>query len=91
MHRISPVPNMNGSPAHILVEQMMEVCHALEQAAKIMRQWQPHGRDYQAGGDYKADRAEFERRNALIDEMARQYESEAYSLSKNCDSKARCG
>lgn len=91
MHRIRPYPNLNGSPAHVLIEQMMEVCHALEHAAKIMRQWQPNGRDYQTGGDYRADRAEFERRYRLVDELARQYESEAYSLSEECDSKARCG
>lgn len=81
MHRISPVPCLNGSPAHCLVEQMMEVSRALDAACNAMRRWQPHGRDYQAGGDYHADREEFLRRLRLVEELRIQYESEAYSLS----------
>jgi hypothetical protein len=80
MHRIAPVPNLNGSPARCLIDQAMEVCHALEAAAQVMRQWQPHGRDYQIGGDYSADRAEFLRRLRLVEELAAQYESEAINL-----------
>lgn len=86
MHRISPVLNINGSPAHCLIDQMMEVHRALEAAADVMRKWQPHGRDYQIGGDYNADRTEFLRRLALVEQLASQYESEAYSLS----TKERC-
>lgn len=81
MHRISPVPCLNGSPAHCLVEQMMEVSRALEAACNAMRTWQPNGREYQTGGDYQADREEFLRRLRLVEELAEQYESEAYSLS----------
>jgi hypothetical protein len=82
MHRISPVPCLNGSPAHCLVDQMMEVHRALEAACDAMRRWQPHGRDYQLGGEYRADREEFIRRLRLVEELAAQYESEAYSLSR---------
>jgi hypothetical protein len=81
MHRIAPVPNINGSPAHCLIDQMMEVHRALDSACEVMRRWQPHGRDYQIGGDYSADREEFVRRLRLVEELASQYESEAYSLS----------
>jgi hypothetical protein len=81
MHRIAPVPNHNGSQAHCLIEQMMEVHTALEAACHLMRRWQPHGRDYQTGGDYSADRIEFCRRLRLVEELAAQYESEAYTLS----------
>ncbi len=82
MHRISPVPCLNGSPAHCLVDQMMEVHRALEAACDVMRRWQPHGRDYQRGGEYRADREEFIRRLRLVEELVAQYESEAYSLSR---------
>jgi len=80
-HRIAPVPNHYGSTKQALVEQAMQVHRALEFAAALMRQWQPHGRDYQIGGDYNADRAEFLRRLKIVETLASQYESEAYSLS----------
>lgn len=80
MHRIAPVPSIYGSPAHCLVDQMMEVHRALEAACDAIRRWQPHGRDYQIGGDYKADHDEFLRRLRLVEELATQYESEAYSI-----------
>jgi len=82
MHRISPRPWINGSSAERLVDQMMTVHRALEAAAQEMRHWQPHGRDYQIGGDYEADRLEFLRRLRMVEELAAQYESEAYSISK---------
>jgi hypothetical protein len=87
MHRIAPVPDLNGSPAHCLVEQSMEIHRALEAACEVIRRWQPHGRDYQIGGDYAADREEFVRRLRLVEELAAQYESEAYSLSKHGDNR----
>lgn len=82
MHRLTPTPCINGSSARVLVDQYMEVHRALEDAAAVMRKWQPHGRDYQIGpGVYMDDRREFERRLRLVEELARQYESEAYSIS----------
>lgn len=85
MHRISPRPWVNGSSADRLVDQMMTVARALEAACYEMRMHQPHGRDYQIGPDgpasYKADHDEFRRRLRLVEELAEQYESEAYSLS----------
>lgn len=85
MHRISPRPWINGSSAERLVEQMMKVHRALEDAAHQMRLWQPHGRDYQIGPDgpaaYKADHAEYVRRLRIVEELSAQYESEAYSTS----------
>ena len=81
MHRIAPVPNINGSPARCLIDQMMEVNRALETACDVMRKWHPHGRDYQFGGEYQADREEYLRRLKIVEELAAQYESEAYSLS----------
>lgn len=77
MHMISPIPNWNGSKADDLAAQMQSVANALEDAATLMRQWQPHGRDYQMGGTYMADRAEFERRHSLLCELADQYGEEA--------------
>ena len=82
MHRIAPVPCLNGSSARTLLDQMMRVHLALEDAAHQMRLWQPHGRDYQIGGDYQADHEEYLRRLRLVEELAEQYESEAYSMSK---------
>ena len=82
MHRISPRPWINGSSAERLVDQMMTVHRALGDAAPAMRMWQPHGRDYQIGGDYQADHAEYLRRLKIIEELEAQYESEAYSISK---------
>lgn len=86
MHRIAPRPWINGSPAHLLVEQMMAVHRALEAAAQQMRIYQPHGRDYQIGPErdsaYRADHEEYLRRLRVIEELAEQYESEAYSISK---------
>ena len=89
MHQIAPVPNRNGSPADVLAEQMMEVCHALEAAVTLMARWQPHGRDYQIGGDYQADRTEFLRRLGLVEAMAQQYQREAISMVQYYDQKVR--
>lgn len=84
MHRISPRPWINGSSADMLVDQMLTVHRALDAAAHEMRQWQPNGRDYQIGPDgpaaYKADHKEFIRRLRLVEELAAQYESEAYFI-----------
>lgn len=77
MHMISPVPNWNGSKASELAAQMQSVANAIEDAATLMRQRQPHGRDYQMGGDYHTDRMEFERRHRLLTAMAEQYSLEA--------------
>jgi len=85
MHQIAPVPNLNGSPADVLAEQMMEVCHALEAACNRMATWQPHGRDYQIGGDYQADLAEYLRRFRLVEELAQQYQREAISMVQYYD------
>ena len=82
MPRIAPVPCLNGSSADALVEQLMEVAHALDAACEVMRRWQPHGRDYQIGGDYAADHAEYLRRLKLVEELSEQYENEAYAISK---------
>lgn len=77
MHQIKPIPNLNGSKADDLADQMMRVYAILADAAGAMRAYQPHGRDYQVGGDYKADRAEFLRRLRLVEELAQQYQTEA--------------
>lgn len=86
MHRISPRPSINGSSAERLVEQMMTIARALETACYEMRMHQPHGRDYLMVPDgpaaYRADHAEFRRRLKLVEELAEQYESEAYFISK---------
>jgi hypothetical protein len=54
-----------------------------------MCQWQPHGRDYQIGGDYQADRIEFLRRVGLLEAMAKQYEQEAIDVMEYYNWKAR--
>jgi hypothetical protein len=77
MHTIAPVPNINGSKASDLADQMRKVAAALEAASYLMSLHQPHGRDYQIGGDYTADRAEFLRRLKIIHDMAEQYDAEA--------------
>jgi hypothetical protein len=89
MHQIAPVPNLNGSPADALAEQMMEVCHALDAVVTLMARWQPHGRDYQVGGDYQADRDEYLRRLGLVEAMVQQYEREAIAVSEYNHKKAR--
>jgi len=89
MHQIAPVPNHNGSPADDLAEQMMEVSNALEAAVTLMARWQPHGRDYQIGGDYQADRTEFLRRLGLVEAMHQQYEREASAVMDYYNWKAR--
>ena len=80
MHTISPVPNLNGSPADVLGVQMMEVSRSLDAAITVMSRWQPHGRDYQIGGDYQADREEFLRRLGLVEALAHQYAREAHNV-----------
>lgn len=80
MHTIAPVPNINGSKPESLAEQMMDVSAALDVAAQVMAKWQPHGRDYQIGGDYTADREEFHRRLRAVEEMAAQYAREARAM-----------
>jgi hypothetical protein len=77
MHMIKPMPHWNGSKADDLAAQMQSVAIAIEDAATLMRQWQPHGRDYQGTGDYLSDRREFERRHRLLTELAEQYSLEA--------------
>lgn len=91
MHQIAPVPNLNGSKASDLADQMFTVSHALEEAADAIRKWQPHGRDYQIGGDYQADRAEFLRRLRLVEELAQQYETEGVAVSDYHYNKGRAG
>ncbi len=80
MHSIAPVPNLNGSPASDLADQMMEVSNKLAYAVLAMARWQPHGRDYQIGGDYQADRTEFLRRLGVVEALAQQYEREAMAV-----------
>ena len=87
MHQIAPVPNHNGSPADDLAKQMMEVSNALEAARRVMSKWCPHGRDYQIGGDYQADRAECMRRLHVITELVDQYEKEAIAVSEYTERK----
>ena len=89
MHQIAPVPNHNGSPADDLAEQMMRVSSALNDAIGEMLKWQPHGRDYQIGGDYQADRTEFLRRLGLVEAIAQQYEREAIAVMEYYKWKAR--
>ena len=57
MHRISPRPCINGSSSYDLIDHTMTVHRGLGDAAHAMRLWQPHGRDYQIGGDYVPDAA----------------------------------
>jgi hypothetical protein len=89
MHQIAPVPNLNGSPADVLAEQMMEISNALDAVVTLMARWQPHGRDYQIGGDYQADREEFLRRLGLVSAFAQQYEREAIAVTDYHYMKAR--
>jgi hypothetical protein len=91
MYRIAPVPNLNGSSAQDLADQMMRVSAILKDAVGLMATWQPHGRDYQTGGDYQADRAEFLRRVCLVEALAKQYESEAIAVSEYNHKKASVG
>ena len=86
MHRISPRPWINGSSAQVHIDQMMRIRAILADAAGMMREYQPHGRDYQIGKGrdeaFKADHAEYLRRLRLVEELAEQYESEAYAISR---------
>lgn len=91
MHQIAPVPNLNGSKASDLADQMMEVSHALHDAWVSMARWQPHGRDYQIGGDYQADRDEFLRRIGLVEALSQQYEREAIAVMDYHYNKGRAG
>jgi len=91
MHAIAPVPNLNGSSAQDLADQMMRVSAILKDAVGLMATWQPHGRDYQIGGDYQADRTEFLRRVGLVEALAQQYEREAIAVSDYNHKKARVG
>ena len=89
MHQIAPVPNLNGSSASSLADQMMEISNALDAVVTLMARWQPHGRDYQIGGDYQADRDEFLRRLGLVSAFAQQYEREAIAVTDYHYMKAR--
>jgi hypothetical protein len=89
MHQIAPVPNINGSSASSLADQMMEISNALDAVVTLMARWQPHGRDYQIGGDYQADREEFLRRLGLVSAIAQQYEREAIAVTDYHYMKAR--
>lgn len=91
MHQIAPVPNLNGSQASDLADQMMEVSHALDTAVTIMARWQPHGRDYQIGGDYQADMREFLRRLGLVEALRQQYVKEAMAVMDYHYNKGRAG
>lgn len=91
MHQIAPVPNLNGSKASDLADQMMEVSRALWTATDVMLRWHPHGRDYQIGGDYQADRDEFLRRYGVVEALAQQYEREAEAVMEYHFNKGRAG
>lgn len=80
MHMIEPYPNLNGSSPERLSDLLADVCHAIIALKDAMAQATPHGRDYQTGGDYIADRREHLRRWDVIDELLRQYQDEMFAI-----------
>jgi len=82
MHVISPVPNLNGSKEGDLIEHCMNVRTELLWAVQLMLTCLPHPRDYQTGGDYQADRAEAERRVAVVQSLAEAYYRDAIAVAE---------
>lgn len=80
-HRIRPVPCLNGDQKQTLLDQITRAHHALMEAAMAMSQAAPNGRNYQLGGDLKADRAESDRRIEAVQTIAHQYWLDAVVLA----------
>lgn len=79
---IRPIPCLNGDREQTLRDQMVAAHNVLLEAAFVMRQALPHGRNYQLGGDYAADRDEAVRRIALAQDLAELYYQDAIALDK---------
>ncbi len=90
MHTISPFINPNGSHPDRLIEDMAEARHALDLAMDAMGKLCPHGRDYQGGGDYKADHREHWRRIGVVQELMDQYLQEALAIRKEAKHGRAC-
>lgn len=80
-HRIQPIPCLNGDQKQTLLNQITHAHHALMEAAMVMCQAAPNGRNYQLGGDLKADRAESDRRIEAVQAIAHQYWRDAVVLA----------
>ena len=79
---IRPAVNLNGDTKQTLLDQTTEARRALQAAAVAMIQAAPHGRNYQTGGDFQADRQEFSRRIKLIQELADLYHQDTVAIAE---------
>jgi hypothetical protein len=82
MHQIRPYINLNGSHPSVLGEMAAEAYWKLIDARDAMGLLLPHSRDYQAGGDYRADHQEHWRRMGVVQELIDQYLLESKELRK---------
>jgi hypothetical protein len=78
---IQPQINLNGTAREQLVDQQLDVTHALDAALKAMSDAAPHPRDYQFRLDeYSAARNAWGERMQLIHNMRSEIEAHALSI-----------
>ncbi len=82
MKTIAPQVNNNGTDVDELVGMAVNIRMDLLDVAMAMKRALPHGRDYQTGGDYEADRAEAERRIAVVQDIAEAYYQDAILIKE---------
>ena len=83
---LKPHVHLNGTSCESLVEQYMDICIALRQAAAAMQTRRPHDRDYYVSDDPREGikaREAFQERIDLILAWSNEFENMAYILDQD--------
>ena len=80
----TPVVNLNGTDAEVLIEGRMDAVAAIEKAIKALAEVAPHGRDYQTAlpGSYAVARATFITRTRLLERVRDEIQNEAIEIDR---------
>lgn len=78
---VSPQVNLNGTSREVLVEQQLDVLHALDDLHKAMNEASPNGRDYQLRpAEFEPAREAWQERMKLIGDMRKEIEAHAMAI-----------
>jgi len=81
---MNPVITINGTARKSLVADRLEILRAVRDAMSAMQAIAPHGRDYVGQNErYAADRAIYQARFALLDQLHNEIEEEALSIHRD--------
>lgn len=82
MHQIKPTRGGFGTPRDRMADALASVANALEAAQRLMGEATPNGRDYHDQSQWLEDRKESDRRIRLVEELVKQYWSEAMGVQE---------